>query len=196
MPPVDLVIHKGLPPEFADQAGSILQEAFSKKLAVIISRPEKAAAVVAKSLDPEMCFCAISKDQLLGIAGMQFEGKRFLNARWKPCRSILGFFPGLYAFLLLHLFYGNQRPSEIYIDVVAVKPEWRGNGIGAQMLEAIAAYGRGSGMDALSLDVVDTNVAAYRLYERLGYVPVKEIHYHIPERLAGFTGSTIMRKPL
>jgi ribosomal protein S18 acetylase RimI-like enzyme len=189
-------IQKGLPVEFCAQAGSILQEAFSQKLSVIICDAGKAGQVINGSIDPQMCFSAFGKEELYGLAGMQIGQRRFLNARWNACRSVLGFWPGLYAFLLFHLFYGKENPNEIYIDVAAVKPEWRGHGIGAQLLGKIADYGRELGMRAISLDVVNTNHGAYRLYERMGFLPVKKIRYPIPEKLVGFTASTIMRKPL
>lgn len=192
----EVVIQKGLPSGLVDQAGFILHEAFSQKLAIIIRNPNKAERVIAASIDPEMCFSAFYGGKLYGVAGMQIGKRRFLNARWKPCRSILGFWSGLYAFFLFHLFYGKENPTEIYIDVAAVSPEWRGCGIGARLLEGIAVYGRELGLQAVSLDVVNTNQGAQRLYERLGFFPVKELHYPIPERLVGFTASTIMRKPL
>ncbi len=194
--PEEMTVQKGLPTEFTDQAGSILQEAFSQKLSVIIRDPRKAGQVIARSIDPDMCFCAFKGEELYGLAGIQIGQRRFLNARWKPCYSILGLGLGMYAFLLMHLFYGKERPGEIYIDVAAVKPGLRGQGIGAQLLEKIAAYGREMGMQAVSLDVVNTNHGAYRLYERMGFLPVKIIRYPMPEKLVGFTASTIMRKPL
>ena len=52
---------------------------------------------------------------------------------------------------------------------IAVDEDWRGRGIGTALMDAAEAWARGTGLDALELDVADPNGDARRLYERLGY---------------------------
>ena len=50
-----------------------------------------------------------------------------------------------------------------------VKPEYRGQGIAERLLEALEAYARESGYEAIYLDSKDDLKAALRFYARHGY---------------------------
>ena len=52
---------------------------------------------------------------------------------------------------------------------IASKPEARGKGVGAALLEAVEAAARQRHCHAVRLEVRDDNAGAVRLYERLGY---------------------------
>ena len=62
----------------------------------------------------------------------------------------------------------SKRGSRVwFVDVVYVKPEARGRGVGSELLRAAAEHvGPGA---VVELEVLESNVAARRLYERLGY---------------------------
>jgi GNAT superfamily N-acetyltransferase len=64
----------------------------------------------------------------------------------------------------------DEATPEVSIAVVA---EWRGRGIGTDLLAALAELARRNGVGALSLSVERANPAR-RLYERAGYVPVAD----------------------
>jgi ribosomal protein S18 acetylase RimI-like enzyme len=51
-----------------------------------------------------------------------------------------------------------------------VAPWGRGHGLSAKLIEAAEDHARESGFQVLNLDVRETQIAAIRLYERLGYV--------------------------
>lgn len=52
---------------------------------------------------------------------------------------------------------------------VYVRPDWRGLGVGAALLDACADWGRAHGMTIIKLAVVTTNAAAIRSYARCGF---------------------------
>lgn len=58
---------------------------------------------------------------------------------------------------------------------LAVQPQARGRGIGMALVEAAAAHAARRGCRALSLEVRADNVAAIRLYERRGFVPIGRV---------------------
>ena len=60
----------------------------------------------------------------------------------------------------------NEAPNTQYINVLAVMPEAQGRGVGQKLIEAIDPL---RGVNGVSLIVEDTNPAAQRLYERLGF---------------------------
>ena len=52
---------------------------------------------------------------------------------------------------------------------IAVRPELRGRGLGARLLDEVVAVSRRRGVEKLYLEVRDSNDAALRLYERFGF---------------------------
>lgn len=65
------------------------------------------------------------------------------------------------------------------IHTLGVSPGAGKQGVGRQMLEGAAALAREKGWMALRLDVLESNTAAQRLYERAGfaYIATKKIWY-------------------
>jgi GNAT superfamily N-acetyltransferase len=66
----------------------------------------------------------------------------------------------------------SKRGSRVwFVDVVYVRPEARGRGVGTDLIRAAAEQ---LGSDAvLELDVLESNAGARRLYERLGFRTVE-----------------------
>lgn len=64
-------------------------------------------------------------------------------------------------------FRKGSRVARLYS--IASKPEARGKGVGAALLEAVEAVARQRRCHAVRLEVRDDNASAVRLYERHGY---------------------------
>lgn len=62
-----------------------------------------------------------------------------------------------------------ERGLETYIRSMAVIPDARGRGVGAQLLSAAQAYAEGRGSLRLTLTTAPFLAAAIRLYERAGF---------------------------
>jgi ribosomal protein S18 acetylase RimI-like enzyme len=60
-------------------------------------------------------------------------------------------------------------PRTFYINALATLPEYRGQGLGSELLEVANRLALESGCDELSLEVFEQNEGAVRLYERHGY---------------------------
>lgn len=67
-------------------------------------------------------------------------------------------------------FMSRHEPGEWYITAVSVKPEARGRGVGAALLEDAVTRARADGATSVTLDVDASNSGARRLYERHGFV--------------------------
>jgi len=50
-------------------------------------------------------------------------------------------------------------------------PERRGSGVGTRLVEGVVSWARSAGYERVLLEVADTNAAAIRLYERMGFTP-------------------------
>jgi ribosomal protein S18 acetylase RimI-like enzyme len=57
------------------------------------------------------------------------------------------------------------------IESLSVLPEYRGSGLGTELLDRLEAHLHGLGIDDLILGALAGNDAAIRLYERRGYQP-------------------------
>ena len=63
----------------------------------------------------------------------------------------------------------NLAPSTWYVNVLAVVPRHRGEGLGSRLLALADETGRKLGKQGMSVIVSDANTGARRLYERCGY---------------------------
>lgn len=62
-----------------------------------------------------------------------------------------------------------QIVDEGHITNIAVLPEFRGQGVGNQLLHALVTYARSQSLAALTLEVRVSNVGAQKLYEQFGF---------------------------
>lgn len=63
----------------------------------------------------------------------------------------------------------NLAPGTWYVNVLAVRPQFRGLGLGTKLLALADETGRSLGKPGMSVIVSDANPGAQRLYERCGY---------------------------
>jgi ribosomal protein S18 acetylase RimI-like enzyme len=64
--------------------------------------------------------------------------------------------------------YSTWKGRRLYLEDIIVTEQARGQGIGAQLFRACAAYAIAKDYDGMSWQVLDWNVHAMRFYERLG----------------------------
>ncbi|MCL6499491.1 MAG: GNAT family N-acetyltransferase, partial [Firmicutes bacterium] len=89
---------------------------------------------------------------------------------WPILRRHLGFGAALRAFVLLQLMgTSHPDPHTALVEAVAVLPEWRGRGVGRQMMAEALALARRAGRQRVGLYVVEGNAPALRLYTSLGF---------------------------
>lgn len=90
----------------------------------------------------------------------------------------------------------NAAPDSWYVNVLAVYPEARGEGLGSRLLAVAERIGRAEGASAMSVIVADDNPGARRLYERSGYAEAARR----PCETDGWDGATrewvLLTKPL
>jgi ribosomal protein S18 acetylase RimI-like enzyme len=63
----------------------------------------------------------------------------------------------------------NRAPGTWYVNVLAVLPQYRGQGLGTALLSLADETGRALAKRGMSVIVSDANRGARRLYERCGY---------------------------
>ena len=104
----------------------------------------------------------------------------------------LGPAAGLWAAMVFSLYDRKAQESELLMDGIVVDQEMRGKGIGTKLLEKLKHYARENGFSSIRLDVIDTNPAARRLYERQGFVTKRTERFGYLRWLLGFGAATTM----
>ena len=61
-----------------------------------------------------------------------------------------------------------DKPPELFINEVSVSPQWQGQGLGRQMLDALMAHARTLGCVAAWVLTEEENTVARRLYSSVG----------------------------
>jgi ribosomal protein S18 acetylase RimI-like enzyme len=92
----------------------------------------------------------------------------------------------------------DHAPSDdhVHIDGVAVAPAYRRRGIGSHLIAAMEKWATGRDFAAVSLEVVDANPQAQKLYHRLGFEPIRVQTVWPFGTLFGCNSSTVMMKSL
>jgi ribosomal protein S18 acetylase RimI-like enzyme len=194
MSDVQVEIRPELPKSSRQEAAMIYYEAFHQKLAPLVRTPERAVALLEQAFDPDYAIVALHRDRCVGIAGLQYRGHRFIRTRWSAFAQELGWVRGALGCVGFHAFDPSPRRNELRIECLAVAPAMRGRGIGTALLSATDDRARAEGLQAVTLEVVDVNPHARRLYERQGFVPVRTVRYPYLRRIVGFSAATVMVK--
>jgi GNAT superfamily N-acetyltransferase len=149
--------------------------------------------VLARALVPERAIVTLAAGELVGLVGFHLGGSSFAEIRLRHLVAEFGW-TGVPHWALLALLARRPREGELLLDGIVVRPDSRGQGIGTALLREVEALARGHGLEAVRLDVVDTNPDARRLYEREGFVATTTHRSPFLGRLFGFSASTTMVK--
>lgn len=113
-----------------------------------------------------------------------------------------GFFPSLFYFLkvfsrlLTALKYPKLEDDEYYISNLAVYSEFRGQGIGKKLLNAIEERVKEANYKKISLYVELDNNGAIKLYEKFGFKITKSVTFPLRLKKRGLEGLHKMVKEL
>jgi ribosomal protein S18 acetylase RimI-like enzyme len=188
-----VVYQVGIPETMRDEAMALYDAAFGAKFAVAIRNPLQRRAIVAESLDLKFGIAAISDGELVGLAGFHTaDGSLTGGMTARRLFSRLGVLRGLWAAMIFSLYERSGKSAELLMDGIAVKAGMRGRRIGTTLLDYVKRYAREYGYRGVRLDVIDTNPAARRLYERQGFVATETEHFGYLRWLLGFGASTTM----
>jgi ribosomal protein S18 acetylase RimI-like enzyme len=189
-------IQLGIPEELRHQAATICYEGLVYQIERLIGSRQKGIALLAHSLNTEQGLTAQMQGQLVGFIGLKYENRPFFRFERSHFIRELGLLRGLLVFLILNNVSPTQiLPGEIYIAVIAVDASMRGKGIGTLLMQAAFGIAQQNKCHAIVTDVSGTNPGARRLYERLGFQPVRTLEFkYLPKWIS--SGATIMRKEL
>lgn len=152
----------------------LLLEALGKKLTPIFGKKILSDATLAESFSANNVLLVKEKvkeegkDEVIAFLGIKDHHSSFIDI---PLGTIFQNF-GIIAFLKAVIFgmleYKPQK-NELHIEVVAVDSNHRGKGLGSSLIQEFENYARNNNLSILSLEVVDTNPKALKLYKKIGF---------------------------
>jgi ribosomal protein S18 acetylase RimI-like enzyme len=189
----EVKIQRGFSDELRSSAAKLYDAAFGAKLSIAMPNPISRIAVLTEGFDPRFSFVAIKGNELVGIAGFKVAQGSFTGGiSFRVLKKNLGFLNAIRAVLVLTLFERKHIADQLLMDGIGVSTNMRSSGIGTRLLNSLTEYAHKEGYQSVRLDVIDTNPAAQRLYERVGFVPVKIEHFAYLKWLLGFGSATQM----
>ena len=192
----NIQIKIGLPENYYSEAVIIYIEAFYQKFHWLFGSQEKMKSLLVKSFNPELAIAAFVNNRLVGVAGMAFKDRHFITLRLSVCIEEFGFFAGLVKYLVYKIIRSRSYArGELLLDSLAVASTMRGRGLGTLLIEAIENYAKKNSLTSVSLEVVDTNPKARKLYDRLGFQEKTTNHYPFLKNIIGIEAiSTMVKK--
>ncbi len=192
----NITVSKGLSEQDRHPAAEIYYHAFRRKFQPFLGNQVHFISILEKSFNPVRAIVARRGGECVGLAGVQHDGQELLGFTHSIFVSEFGWIFGTIRYLSLGLFEQSTDKGELLLEGIAVHPSCRGQGIGTKLLEAVFDYAREKGIDSVKLEVIDTNPAAQKLYERMGFAIIETNHYPYLRNWLGFSASTTMIKQI
>ncbi|MGO4741351.1 GNAT family N-acetyltransferase [Bosea sp. 2KB_26] len=186
-------IEAGIRAELLDRALDLYWQAFSRKLLVPLGPAPQARGLLRRCIQPAQAFTAIAGDgQLIGIVTFKTDQEGGLAVTHDDLRKSYGPVGGIWRGLLLNALDSSASVDEMMIESICVDESARGKGVGQALMAGVISFAREAGKRALTLDVVDSNEGARRLYQNLGFRPVERVSLGLLAPVFGFHRATRM----
>lgn len=189
-------ISRGLPDHLREDAAALYWEAFGAKLNRVMGPAPRARAYITRAIRADHVITATQEGRLLGLAGFKTAQGAFVDGSSRELRRAYGLVGAGWRSVALAMLHQDVDNRRFLIDGLCVVPEWRSHGIGSALIAAICDEGTRRGHDAVRLDVVDTNLRARALYERLGFRAVGTERLGAAAPLFGFRATVTMVRDL
>jgi len=180
--------------------GELLVQAFPDEMRRIVGIETARRAAVMADLTPPSPnhFVADVGERVAGVMLLQDHAVPAPNVDyWSVLRRRLSFLETLRAAVMLLIFDLNRFPRDrLYIDTLAVHPDYQGRGVAGALLRYAITKGQQRGKAALALHVIDQNHHAQAIYEHLGFGVVRTERTWFMAPVLGFWSAHYMELPL
>jgi ribosomal protein S18 acetylase RimI-like enzyme len=194
------VIVRGIPDGLLQEAAELLREAFAEKVAHELRPRDDAQAVrvIAACIEPSRALVALDDRGVAGLAAIEYRGAPFLLLRFDILVREFGCPGALWrkAYSLIDLVAAPRSKHTARLEVLAVRSDLRGCGLGGVLIAAAIGRAASEGMREITLEVVDTNGRARALYERHGFTMIRTLHSGPVTAGAGYRAVHFMRRSL
>ena len=196
----NIMITNKINDEQKKEVARLYYQAFTKKfnyLWFFTKEEEKAFQVLARSLQYNYGLYALEGNKVLGFIGLNKKNETFFPAIYTSFTKAFGVIGGTWRYVgfgIYRLTKESLDTKTLYIDPVVVSAEARGMGIGTKLFDSTIELSKQLKLNYVTLDVVDTNPKAKKLYEKLGFKVLKEGNTKWITKKAGFEKYFHMKK--
>lgn len=196
MADAEIQVHIGLgfDPEHREAAANLYWNAFGLKLEHALRPRERGIGLIEQGLDSARAITAFAGEELVGLAGFNLDGRALVELRGSEIIKEFGLWQGIRRTAWASLLHRRPASGVLMMDGIVVRPDWRGHGIGTKLLERLFEVASEHDKPVVRLDVVDTNPAAHRLYERMGFVQLENQKVPLMRRVMGFPAAKTMER--
>lgn len=189
----DIQIKRGAPESQRRTAASLYDAAFGEKFKLAIPDAAARLQLFDATFHLEHCIAALCDARLVGIAGYSTDtGSLTSGITWSSLKEHLGWFGAVRAAIVFSLYERKKRSGELMMDGISVDADFRSQGVGTRLLTELIDCAKDLGYSTIRLDVIDTNQAAQRMYERNDFRAVKTEKFEFARSALGFGAATTM----
>jgi len=169
-----MIINRRLPKKHKGIIADLFLNALGEKFIPILGEKNKAKKLIELSINQDNCFSVENELKLLGFLAFQINESSFFNPSLATLISVYGLFSGILKVISLSMLGYKTNSNEIHIEAIAVSELARDKGIGTKLFDAIFQLASEKGYKTITLEVIDINPRAKKLYERMGFEVVKQ----------------------
>lgn len=190
------IVHS-LPEPLRLDAARLYWQAFGGKLGQVLGPERLALVFLERSIETAHAMVALGDDgALLGLIGFRSSRGGFVESSLETLVRVYGPLGGLWRWAAMRALVSEIDNDRLLIDGICVLRDARGRGIGTALIEALAASPVARGYAEMRLDVIDTNIRARALYDRLGFHAVRTERLGPLRHLFGFDAAVTMVRRL
>lgn len=191
-----IALRLGLPEHHRDAAARIYWDAFGGKLGRVMGPRLRALTYLRRVMRADHVIIAEDTGRLVGLAGFKTPRGSFADGGWADLCAVYGRWGAVWRLALLAALTREVDNGRFLVDGICVARDHRGQGIGEALVEALCTEATRRGYAAIRLEVIDTNVRARTLYERLGFRVVKRDELGLLRHAFGFSSAATMVRDL
>ena len=169
-------VRRGLPESMRPAAAALYWQAFGPKLGRVLGPTRLALRFLERVIRADHCYIALDEGgALVGIAGFKTMQGSFAGGTSADLREVYGFFGSTWRGMLLWSLNRELDNDRFLLDGICVAAGMRSRGVGSALIAHICIEAQARGYPSVRLDVVDSNVRARALYERLGFSALRTV---------------------
>lgn len=190
-------VRNGLPDHLRPQAAALYWQAFGSKLTRVLGPEPLALAFLQRVIRGDHCLYVLGAEgDLIGIAGFKSPMGSFASGEAHDMRAVYGRVGAAWRAGALRLLQSEVDNDRFLVDGICVARPHRGRGVGSALLDGLMAEARFRGYGAIRLEVIDTNIRARALYERMGFAAWRHESLGPLRHIFGFSRATTMIRAL
>ncbi|MCM3760353.1 GNAT family N-acetyltransferase [Alkalihalobacillus oceani] len=177
---------RGVKEDVSREVAAVFVNGYEKDLAFLSNNRERLIEAFQKMICTDVFYFAILEGDIVGILACSNNQKRALTIDKSILREYFGFVKGSMAYHFMKDEFNKKLPYQddtAYIECVATTVKARGKGISTALMNYVLET---ENYHRYTLEVVDTNEVACRLYKKLGFTEFERKKESF-SKLKGFT---------